>query len=119
MKNKKIKNRIRRTKSTRAKIKRLQVPRLCISKSHKHIYVQLIEPNSANILASASTLDKGLSADLAYGGNIDAAKKVGSLIGSKTIELGIKEVAFDRSGYQYHGRVKALADSAREAGLDF
>ena len=94
-------------------------PRLCVYRSLANISVQIIDDSVGHTLAAASSLDKAIKAEYAYGGNIEAAKAVGKLIGEKAIEKGIKEVVFDRGGYPYHGRVKALADAAREAGLDF
>ena len=109
----------RRARRTRATIKRLHVARLAINRSLNHTYAQLISPCGSKILASASTLDKELQGQLKHGGNQDAARQVGKLIASRAQQAGISQVAFDRSGYKYHGRVKALADAAREAGLQF
>ncbi len=92
-------------------------PRLSVYRSSKHIYAQLIDDEAGNTLASASTLDKGLN--LENTGNIEAAKSVGESIANKAKEKGIEEVVFDRGGYVFHGKVKALADAAREAGLKF
>ncbi len=94
-------------------------PRLCVYRSIANISVQIIDDTVGHTLASASSLDKAVKAEFEYGGNIEAAKAVGKLIGERAAEKGIKEVVFDRGGYPYHGRVKALADAAREAGLDF
>jgi len=94
-------------------------PRLCVYRSIANISVQIIDDSVGHTLASASSLDKAIKAEFAYGGNVEAAKAVGKLIGERAAEKGIKEVVFDRGGYPYHGRVKALADAAREAGLDF
>ena len=94
-------------------------PRLAIFRSHKHIYAQVIDDEKQHTLAAASTLDKDLRADLASGGTMTASTAVGSLIAKRALEKGIKKVVFDRGGNLYHGRVKALADAAREAGLDF
>lgn len=94
-------------------------PRMNVFRSLKHIYVQIIDDSTGNTLVSASTLDAALKGKVANGGNKEAAKEVGKLIASKAIEKGIKQVVFDRGGYIYHGRVKELADAAREAGLDF
>lgn len=93
-------------------------PRLNIFRSGKHMYAQLINDTDAVTIAAASTLDKEL-ADVTNGGNIEAAKRVGELIAKRAIDKGITKVVFDRGGFLYHGRVKALADAAREAGLDF
>jgi large subunit ribosomal protein L18 len=92
-------------------------PRLCVFKSSKHIYAQVIDDTTGNTLVSASTLDKDI--DVANGGNKEAAKVVGESVAKKALEKGISEVAFDRGGFLFHGRVKELADGAREAGLKF
>jgi len=94
-------------------------PRLCVFRSLNNISVQIIDDVNGHTLAAASTLDKEIKAQAAYGGNKDAAKLVGEAIGKKAVEKGISEVAFDRGGFLYHGRVKELADGAREAGLKF
>ena len=93
-------------------------PRLCVFRSNKHIYVQIIDDNAGKTLVSAGTTDKDLRGEIAFGGNREAAQKVGEAIAKKALEAGIKQVAFDRHGYRYHGRVQALADAARNAGLD-
>ena len=94
-------------------------PRMNVFRSLKNIYVQIIDDSTGNTLVSASTLDAALKGKVANSGNKEAAKEVGKLIAAKAIEKGIKQVVFDRGGYIYHGRVKELADAAREAGLDF
>ena len=94
-------------------------PRLCVFRSLKNISVQMIDDGTGRTLAAASTLDKDIKAQAAYGGNKEAAKFVGIKIGKLAIDQGIKEVCFDRGGFLYHGRVKELADGAREAGLKF
>ena len=94
-------------------------PRLCVFRSNKNIFCQIIDDVNHKTLASASTIDKELKAEIAYGGNKDAAEKVGRLVAERALELGIKTVVFDRGGYVYHGRVLALAEGARAAGLDF
>jgi large subunit ribosomal protein L18 len=94
-------------------------PRLNVFRSSKHIYAQLIDDINHNTLVSASTLDEELKGQFKNGGNIEAAKIVGAAIAKKAVDKGYKAVVFDRSGYLYHGRVKALADSARENGLQF
>ncbi|AZK46038.1 50S ribosomal protein L18 [Paenibacillus lentus] len=94
-------------------------PRLNVFRSSKHIYAQLIDDVAGVTLASASTLDKELSEGIANGGNVEAARKVGELIAKRAQDKGFKNVVFDRGGYLYHGRVQALADAAREAGLEF
>ncbi|MGY3716658.1 50S ribosomal protein L18 [Sutcliffiella cohnii] len=92
-------------------------PRLNVFRSNQHIYAQLIDDTNSVTIVSASTVDKELS--LENGGNVEAAQKVGELVAKRAVEKGIKSVVFDRGGYLYHGRVKALADAAREAGLEF
>ncbi|MCP5208655.1 MAG: 50S ribosomal protein L18 [Hahellaceae bacterium] len=109
--------RLRRAKSSRMKIRELGATRLCIHRTPRHMYAQIIAGDGASILASASTLDSELKNDKT--GNVDAAKKVGQLIAEKAKAAGVETVAFDRSGFRYHGRVKALADAARESGLKF
>ena len=94
-------------------------PRLCVFRSNKNISAQIIDDVNGVTLASASTIDKELKESIKYGGNKDAAKKVGEAIAKKALAKGIETVAFDRSGFLYHGRVKELADGAREAGLKF
>ena len=109
----------RRAKRTRAKIRELGVPRLTVTRSPRHIYAQVFTADGSQVLAAASTLEKDVIADVKYTGNIDAAKAVGTAIAEKAKAAGLSKVAFDRAGYQYHGRVQALADSARAGGLDF
>ena len=94
-------------------------PRLAVYRSTKHIYAQLINDEKHETICSASSIDKDLKEKLAHGGNIDAAKVVGEAIAKKALKKGVKECVFDRGGFLYHGRVAALADAAREAGLDF
>lgn len=94
-------------------------PRLNIYRSNKHIYAQVIDDVSGNTLASASTLDKELVADVKNGGTVEAAQKVGELVAKRALEKGVSSIVFDRGGYLYHGRVQALADAARAAGLQF
>jgi large subunit ribosomal protein L18 len=94
-------------------------PRLTVFRSHKHLYVQVIDDSVGRTLAAASTMDKDLRGQLKYGGNASAAQAVGKAIAERALAAGIKKVAFDRGGCQYHGRVAALAAAAREAGLDF
>ena len=117
MKNKKILGQKRRSRKIRGQIRRLDKIRLTVKRSSQHIYAQVIAADSKTVLASASTLDKELRG--AFGGNVAAAKAVGQLVAKRALEKGIKAVAFDRSGYAYHGRVKALADAAREGGVEF
>jgi len=111
--------RLRRARKTRAKIAELKAVRLCINRTNCHIYAQIISPCGGKVLASASTLDKNVRGDVANGGNKAAASVVGKLIAERAKAAGIEQVAFDRSGLQYHGRVQALAEAAREAGLKF
>lgn len=108
----------RRARRTRIKIKELGMVRLSVHRSLNHIYVQLISSDT-NILATASTLEKETRAQLKHGGNIAAAEVVGKLIAERAKKVGVTKVAFDRSGYKYHGRVRALAESARENGIEF
>ncbi len=109
--------RLRRARRARAKIRELSITRLSIHRTPRHIYAQVIAEDGSKVLASASTLDKALRSGQT--GNVDAAKAVGALIAERAKAAGITQVAFDRSGFKYHGRVKALADAAREAGLEF
>ena len=111
--------RMRRARRARMKIRELGAFRLSIHRTPRHIYAQVIEPNGSRVVASASTLDKELTKDLSYTGNADAARAVGQAVAEKAKAAGVTRVAFDRSGFRYHGRVKALADAAREAGLEF
>jgi ribosomal protein L18, bacterial type len=112
-------SRLRRAAQTRRKIHELRTARLAVSRTNQHIYVQLISADGQKVLTSASTLEKEVRAQVPNGGNVDAATAVGKRIAEKAKQLGIEEVAFDRSGYRYHGRVKALAEAAREGGLKF
>ena len=116
MNDKKV-SRQRRAKRSRIKIREQGVTRLCINRTPRHIYAQIIAAEGDKVLATASTLEK----DLREGstGNIDAASAVGKLVAERAVAAGVTSVAFDRSGFKYHGRVKALADAAREAGLEF
>ena len=115
----KIESRVRRAKATRAKIRQLRAVRLTVHRSNAHIYAQVIDATASKVLASASTAEKDLRASLKTGGNVGAAAEIGKRIAERAKEAGITEVAFDRSGYRFHGRVKALAEAAREAGLKF
>lgn len=94
-------------------------PRLAVCRSLKHMYAQLIDDTNGQTIVAASTLETPLKGEIEYGGNIEAAKKVGELLGKKAIEKGIRTVVFDRGGNIYHGRIQAVADGAREAGLEF
>ena len=111
--------RLRRSRQTRAKIAELKAVRLCVNRTNQHIYAQIISPCGGKVLASASTLDKDVRNDVPNGGNKAATTSVGKLIAERAKAAGIEQVAFDRSGLQYHGRIQALAEAAREAGLKF
>lgn len=115
--NAKKQSRIRRARRARAKMKELGVSRLCVNRTPRHIYAQVISAEGDRVVASASTLDKDLRSGST--GNRDAASAVGKLIAERAKAAGVSAVAFDRSGFKYHGRVKALADAAREGGLEF
>lgn len=108
---------MRRAKRGRMKIRELGATRLSVTRTPKHIYAQVTSPDGGTVLAQASTLDSSLRDGTT--GNADAAAKVGALIADRAKQVGVTEVAFDRSGYKYHGRVKALAEAAREGGLEF
>ena len=112
-------SRLRRARKTRVRIALQRATRLVVNRSNCHIYAQIVGPNGDKVLASASTLEADVRKDVANGGNKAAATIVGKRIAERAKALGIETVAFDRSGYRYHGRVKALADAAREAGLKF
>ncbi|HAW15094.1 MAG TPA: 50S ribosomal protein L18 [Clostridiales bacterium] len=120
--NKIDKNQIRKRKHLRVRKKvsgTAECPRLCVFRSNSHIYAQIIDDTEGKTLVSASSLDKDIKSDTANGSNKDAASKVGKLVAERALEKDIKEVVFDRGGYIYHGRVQALAEAAREAGLSF
>jgi len=112
-------SRLRRSRKTRAKIRELRVPRLTIHRTPRHIYAQVIDIENETVLAAVSTVQADVKSALKYSGNSDAAAAVGQAIAEKVKALGVTKVAFDRSGFKYHGRVKALADAARESGLEF
>ncbi|MCR9276340.1 MAG: 50S ribosomal protein L18 [Pseudomonadaceae bacterium] len=107
----------RRAKRGRMKMRELGAVRLSVYRTPRHTYAQIIAADGAHVIASASTLEKDLRSGST--GNVDAAAKVGGLIAGRAKEAGVSKVAFDRSGFKYHGRVKALADAAREGGLEF
>ncbi|HZN99780.1 MAG TPA: 50S ribosomal protein L18 [Burkholderiales bacterium] len=111
--------RIRRARQTRIKIREVGAVRLTIHRTNAHIYAQLTSPSGDKVLATASSTEKDLRGQLKHGGNRKAAEVVGQRIAAKAKEKGIDKVAFDRAGYRYHGRVKALADAARAGGLKF
>ena len=111
--------RLRRAKSTRARIRELGVPRLSVLRTGQHVYAQLFSADGSKVLAAASTTQADVRDGLKNGKNTEAAAKVGRAIAEKARAAGVEKVAFDRSGYRYHGRIKALADAAREGGLQF
>ena len=111
--------RLRRARKTRAKIAELKAVRLSVHRTNSHIYAQVISPCGSTVLASASTLEPEVRKDLSHGGNVNAAVVIGKLIAERAKKAGIETVSFDRSGFKYHGRVKALAEAARENGLQF
>jgi large subunit ribosomal protein L18 len=111
-------SRLRRATRTRKKLQDLGATRLVINRTPRHTYAQVITAD-AQVVASASTLEKEVRAQLSNGGNKEAAQLIGKLVAERAVEKGISKVSFDRSGFQYHGRVAALAEAAREAGLQF
>ena len=111
--------RYRRAKKTRSKIKEQNLPRLSVHRTSQHIYAQIIAETGDRVIASASTVEADVRKKVKNGGNIEAAAVIGKLIAEKAKKAGVTTVAFDRSGYKYHGRIKALADAARENGLSF
>jgi len=111
--------RLRRAKTTRSHIRKLGVARLSVLRTGQHIYAQLFTADGSKVLASASTVQAEVKDGLKGSKNMEAAAKVGRTIAAKALAAGIDKVAFDRSGYRYHGRIKALADAAREGGLQF
>ena len=111
--------RLRRARKTRLKIAELKSVRLSVHRTNLHIYAQVSTPCRSRVLVSASSLEPSMRGELTNGGNVKAAAAIGKLIAERAIKAGIEQLAFDRSGFQYHGRVKALADAAREAGLKF
>jgi large subunit ribosomal protein L18 len=111
--------RLRRAKTTRSHIRELGVARLSVLRSGQHIYAQVFTADGSKVLASASTLQSDVKEGLKNGKNSEAASRVGKLIAERALAAGVEKVAFDRSGYRYHGRIKALAEAAREGGLQF
>jgi large subunit ribosomal protein L18 len=111
--------RLRRARRSREKIKTLAALRLSVHRTPQHIYAQIFAAEGDKVLVAASTVQKDVRGELKTTGNIEAAKAVGRAIAERAVAKGIKKVAFDRSGFMYHGRVKALAEAAREAGLEF
>ena len=112
-------SRLKRALRQRCKIKQLGVSRLTVHRTSQHIYAQVMSEDGVSTVASASTLEADIKSSLKATGNADAASEVGKAIAKRALKAGVTEVAFDRSGFKYHGRVKALADAAREAGLKF
>lgn len=111
--------RLRRARKTRARIAEANVVRLTVYRSNLHIYAQILDETGSKVLASASTVSADVRPQIKNGGNVEAAALVGKAIAEKAKSAGISKVAFDRSGFKYHGRIKALADAAREGGLEF
>ena len=109
-------SRLRRAKKARANIRNQEVPRLSVYRSSKHFYAQILDSLGSKVIVSASTLEKDLKIS---SNNLDGASEVGKVVAERAMKSGIKKVVFDRSGYKYHGRIKALADSARKSGLEF
>jgi large subunit ribosomal protein L18 len=114
-----VNNRLRRARKTRAKIAELKVTRLSVHRTNTHIYAQIIAESGDKVIVSASTVEADVRKKVKNGGNVEAAALIGKLIAEKAVKAGVTTVAFDRSGYKYHGRIKALADAARENGLSF
>lgn len=112
-------SRLRRAKRTRIKIRELGGTRLCVHRTPRHIYAQVITPDGSRVIATASTVEPEVRAAVRYTGNAEAAAVVGRLVAERARAIGVEQVAFDRSGFQYHGRVRALADAARQSGLIF
>jgi len=111
--------RLRRARKTRAKIAELKVTRLSVHRTNTHIYAQIIAESGDRVVVSASTVEADVRKKVKNGGNVEAAALIGKRIAEKAVKAGVTTVAFDRSGYKYHGRIKALADAARENGLSF
>lgn len=114
----KVKTRLRRAKKGRAQARRLMVPRLSVHRTPRHIYAQVIMPDG-KVVAAASSVEAEVKSKAKTTGNVEMAKEIGSLIAKRAKQAKVTNVAFDRSGFKYHGRIKALADAAREAGLEF
>ena len=117
--NSKKSERMRRATKTRARIKHKGENRLTVHKTPRHVYAQIIAPNGSEVIASASTVDKEIKGQLKNGGNVEAATIVGKTLAERAKKAGVSKVAFDRSGFKYHGRIKALAEAAREQGMEF
>jgi len=118
MKDKK-QSRLRRARQARARIAELKAIRLSVFRTNQHIYAQVISACGGKVLAAASTVETDVRKDVTNGGNVAAAQTVGKLVAERALKAGVEQVAFDRSGFRYHGRVKALAEAARENGLKF
>ena len=116
---KKKETRIRRSKRTRSRIRLLGMNRLSVHRTPRNIYAQIFSTDNSTVVASASTLDKEIKGKIKNGGNVEAATEVGKIIAERAKKAGITRVAFDRSGFKFHGRIKALADAARENGMEF
>tara|TARA_Y100001936_G_scaffold253902_1_gene322155 strand:- start:1421 stop:1777 length:357 start_codon:yes stop_codon:yes gene_type:complete len=114
-----IQSRLRRARKTRAKIAELKIVRLTVHRTNSHIYAQVIDNVSGKVLTSASTIEPDIRKELSSGSSVNAATVIGKRIAEKATKIGISKVGFDRSGFKYHGRIKALADAAREHGLVF
>ena len=112
-------SRLRRARKTRARIRLRGDNRLCVHRTPRHVYAQIISPCGSKVLTSASTLDKEVRSQIKYSGNIEAATVVGRLLAERAQKAGITKVAFDRSGFKFHGRIKALAEAARTGGMEF
>ncbi len=112
-------SRLRRARRARFHIRELGAHRLCVHRTPRHIYAQIIAPTGDTVLAAASTVEAGVRGEVKYTGNAEAAARVGQLIAERALKAGVERVAFDRAGFRYHGRVQALADAAREGGLQF
>jgi len=112
-------SRMRRARKTRARIRLLGINRLCVFRTPRHIYAQIIAPNGSDVITSASTLDKEIRGKIKNSGNTEAAVVVGKILAERAKKAGVKKLAFDRSGFKYHGRIKALADAVRENGMEF
>lgn len=116
---KKREARTRRQTKTRDHIRRLGANRLCVHRTPRHIYAQIIEPGGSRVITCASTLDRDIRGKVKYPGNAEAAALVGKVLAERARAAGVTKVAFDRSGYKFHGRIKALAEAARENGIEF
>ncbi len=112
-------SRSRRARKSRSKIAQLKAHRLCVHRTPRHIYAQIIAPAGHETIASASSLEADVRSGVKYTGNVEAAERVGTMIAERARDKGVHSVSFDRSGFKYHGRVQALADAARAAGLKF